>query len=108
MRMIRHHTDEGQYLAAVLKEDEKFIYLKYCNSPGTKKIALSEERYFTDMGEATPDQLSRIMSDRHDWSNSNEKTCFGESKSNTNKCIGGEEEEGLSQESNQQDTGTLA
>ena len=103
MRMIRHHTDEGQYLAAVLKEDKKFFYLKYCNSPGTKKVIRSEERYFTEMGETTPDQLSRILGDpnaqRHERK---------EGESSSSKCIGGEEEESSSQEGYQKNSETLA
>ncbi len=58
MELVRHHSDEGQYMAIVVKRGTKWIHLLYMSEPRLSKVRLTEERYFTSFGEASKKHLA--------------------------------------------------
>jgi len=60
MQLVRHHTDEGKFMALVVKTGRKYYHLLYVGRPRLKRVPLAEARYFTDFGEATQKQVRQF------------------------------------------------
>lgn len=60
MKLISHHTDEGQFMALVVKTGRKYYHLLYVGMPRLKRVPLSEARYFRNETEATQKQVNKI------------------------------------------------
>jgi len=60
MELVRYHSNEGQYMALVVRKGTKWTYILYMCSPRLTKISNSETRYFTSCGEASKKQLAQF------------------------------------------------
>lgn len=58
MELVRYHSNEGQYMALVVKTGTKWTHILYMCSPRLTKISNKEKRYFTSFGEASKKQIS--------------------------------------------------
>jgi len=58
MELVRHHSDEGQYMALVIKRGTKWIHLLYMCEPRLSKVRLTEEKFFTSFGEASKKHIA--------------------------------------------------
>ncbi len=60
MELVRHHTDEGQYMALVVKTGIKWTHVLYMCSPRLSRIPNTESKYFTSFGEASMKQIKQF------------------------------------------------
>jgi len=60
MKLISHHTNEGQYMALVVKTGRKYYHLLYIGRPRLTRVPLSEARYFRSETEATLKQVRQF------------------------------------------------
>lgn len=60
MRLVKHHTDDGQRMALVVKTGRKWMFLLYMASPRLRRMPLAESRYFRDEVEATKKQIAQF------------------------------------------------
>lgn len=61
MKLIKHHTANGVRTALLVKEGRKYNHLLYICSPRLTRVPKSEERFFTDLGEATQKQRDQFQ-----------------------------------------------
>lgn len=60
MELVRHHTNEGQYMALVVKIGRKWTHVLYMCSSTLSRIPNKESRYFTSFGEASKKQIKQF------------------------------------------------
>jgi len=60
MKLVNHHSDEGQYMALVVKVGRKWQYLLYVGASRLKRVPLSESRHFRNEVEATKKQIRQF------------------------------------------------
>ncbi len=60
MELVQHHTNEGYYMALIVKRGHKWLHLLYISHPRLTKVNIAEEHYFKSLGEATPKQIKQF------------------------------------------------
>lgn len=60
MKIVSHHTDEGQFMALIVKEGRKYFHVLYIGMPRLRRIPLSEARYFRNERDATLKQVRQF------------------------------------------------
>jgi len=60
MLLVSHHTNEGQFMALVVKTGRKYYHMLYVGAPRLKRVPLSEARHFRNETEATQKQVRQI------------------------------------------------
>jgi len=60
MRLVSHHTNEGQFMALIVKTGRKYFHILYIGAPRLKRVPLSEARYFRNETEATKKQVRQF------------------------------------------------
>lgn len=60
MELVQYHTQEGFYMALVVKRGPKWLHLLYMSHPRLSKVKATEERYFKSFGDATPKQIKQF------------------------------------------------
>lgn len=60
MELVRYHSNDGYYMALVVRTGTKWTYLLYMCSSSLTRISNMETRYFKSYGEATKKQLAQF------------------------------------------------
>lgn len=58
MELVRYHSNEGQYMALVVKTGTKWTHILYMCSPRLTKISNKEAKFFTSFGEASKKDMA--------------------------------------------------
>jgi hypothetical protein len=60
MELVRHHNEQGHYMALVERTGTKWIRLLYIGDTKLKAVKKTEQRHMTSYGEATPVQIKQF------------------------------------------------
>lgn len=60
MKLVRYKTNEGVRTALVVKEGRKWMHVALIGETHLKKLRLTEQRYMTEMGDATKKQIAQF------------------------------------------------
>ena len=60
MKLINHHTDDGQRVGIITKQGYKWMHIVYVCAVRAKRVKLTEMKHIDELGEATRKQIAQF------------------------------------------------